>query len=130
LLRASSLYETAPMGLTDQPWFLNQVAEFETSLFPLQLLHRIHHIENDLGRVRTVVNGPRTVDIDIILYSDTIMRTEELQIPHPRYRERRFVLEPLAELHPTLRDPATGEPIAALLEAVRAQSVRRLDENS
>jgi 2-amino-4-hydroxy-6-hydroxymethyldihydropteridine diphosphokinase len=130
LLRASGFYETAPMGLIDQPWFLNQVAEFETSLLPLQLLDRIHRIEKELGRVRTVVNGPRTVDIDIILYGDTIMRSAELEIPHPRYRERRFVLEPLAELNPGLRDPATGESITALLEAVRAQNVRRLDENS
>jgi len=118
------------MGLTDQPWFLNQVAEFETSLLPLQLLDRIHEVEKELGRVRTVVNGPRTVDIDIILYGDTIMQSAELEIPHPRYRERRFVLEPLAELNPALRDPATGELITALLEAVRAQNVRRLDENS
>jgi 2-amino-4-hydroxy-6-hydroxymethyldihydropteridine diphosphokinase len=118
------------MGFTGQPWFLNQVAEFETSLLPLQLLHRIHRIENNLGRVRTIVNGPRTVDIDIILYGDTILQSTELEIPHPRYRERRFVLEPLAELNPALRDPATGEPITALLEAVRAQTVRRLNENS
>ena len=118
------------MGLTHQPWFLNQVAEFETSLFPLQLLHRIHRIEKELGRVRTIVNGPRTVDIDIILYGNTIMKSAELEIPHPRYRERRFVLAPLAELNPALRDPATGEPVTALLEAVRAQSVRRVNENS
>ncbi len=129
LLRASTLYETAPMGLADQPWFLNQVAEFETSLFPLQLLHRIHRIEKDLGRVRTVINGPRTVDIDIVFYGNTIMQTAELEIPHPRYRERRFVLEPLAELASALRDPATGEPITALLDAVRSQTVRRVNEN-
>ncbi|HVW11225.1 MAG TPA: 2-amino-4-hydroxy-6-hydroxymethyldihydropteridine diphosphokinase [Bryobacteraceae bacterium] len=130
LIRASSLYETAPMGLTDQPWFLNQVAEFETALLPLRLLHRIHRIENELGRVRTVVNGPRTVDIDIILYGNAIVRTAELEIPHPRYRERRFVLEPLAELNPTLRDPATREPITAMLDAVRSQTVRPLNDNS
>jgi 2-amino-4-hydroxy-6-hydroxymethyldihydropteridine diphosphokinase len=118
------------MGLTDQPWFLNQVAEFETSLSPLQLLDRIHAIEAELGRMRTVVNGPRTVDIDIILYGNTILRSAELEIPHPRYRERRFVLEPLAELSAELRDPATGESVGALLHGVRAQSVRRLDENS
>jgi 2-amino-4-hydroxy-6-hydroxymethyldihydropteridine diphosphokinase len=118
------------MGLTDQPVFLNQVAEFETSLFPLRLLHRIHRIEKELGRVRTIVNGPRTVDIDIILYGSTIMKSAELEIPHPRYRERRFVLEPLAELNPGLRDPVTRAPISALLEAVRAQSVRRVNENS
>ena len=118
------------MGITDQPRFLNQVAEFETSLFPLQLLHRIHRVENELGRVRTLVNGPRTVDIDIILYGNTVMRSAQLEIPHPRYRERRFVLAPLAELNPALRDPATGEPIMALLDAVRAQTVRRLNENN
>jgi 2-amino-4-hydroxy-6-hydroxymethyldihydropteridine diphosphokinase len=129
-VRASSLYETAPVGLADQPWFLNQVAEFETSLFPLQLLRRIHKIEKDLGRVRTVVNGPRTVDIDIVLYGNAVIRGAELQIPHPRYRERRFVLEPLAELSPALRDPETRQIVAALLEAVRGQTVRRLDDNS
>ncbi len=118
------------MGLTDQPWFLNQVAEFETSLLPLRLLHRIHRIENELGRVRTVVNGPRTVDIDIVFYGNTIMRTAVLEIPHPRYRERRFVLEPLAELNPALRDPSTGGSISSLLDAVRSQTVRRLNENS
>jgi 2-amino-4-hydroxy-6-hydroxymethyldihydropteridine diphosphokinase len=118
------------MGLTAQPWFLNQVAQFETSLFPRQLLRRIHRIEKELGRIRTVVNGPRTADIDIVLYGNTIVQTAELEIPHPRYRERRFVLEPLAEIDPTLKDPATGEPIAALLDAVRAQTVRRLNDNS
>jgi 7,8-dihydro-6-hydroxymethylpterin-pyrophosphokinase len=74
------------------------------------------------------VNGPRTVDIDIVLYGNTIMRTAGLEIPHPRYRERRFVLEPLAEISPTLRDPATREPISSLLDAVRSQTVRLLND--
>ncbi len=126
LLRASGLYETEPMGLREQPWFLNQVAEFETELFPLQLLQRICRIERKLGRKRTVLNGPRTIDIDILLYGKAIVKTEELVIPHPRYRERRFVLEPLAELNPSLRDPETKQTVAAMLQASYGQSVRRL----
>jgi 2-amino-4-hydroxy-6-hydroxymethyldihydropteridine diphosphokinase len=124
--RASSFYETEPMGLREQRWFLNQVAEFETELFPLQLLQRIARIEKALGRKRTVVNGPRTIDIDILLYGNAIVKTAELEVPHPRYRERRFVLEPLAELNPTLKDPQTHQTVAAMLDAVRSQAVRRV----
>ena len=125
LRRVSSLYETEPVGLRDQRWFLNQVAEFETELFPLQLLQRVHRIEKSLGRRRTVVNGPRTIDIDILLYAKAVVNAPGLQIPHPRYRERRFVLEPLAELNPGLRDPETKKTVAAMLDAVRTQSVKR-----
>ena len=125
-LRASGLYETEPMGLREQRWFLNQVAEFETELFPLQLLQRIRRIERQLGRKRTVLNGPRTIDVDILLYGNAIVKTTELEIPHPRYRERRFVLEPLAELNAALKDPATRQSVAVMLEAVRGQTVRRL----
>ena len=125
LLRLSSLYETEPMGFHDQPWFLNQVAEFATKLSPLQLLKRIQDVEKTLGRKREIVNGPRTIDIDILLFGDVVMKTAELTIPHPRYRERRFVLEPLLDLNPALKDPETRQPIAAMLEAVREQAVRR-----
>jgi 2-amino-4-hydroxy-6-hydroxymethyldihydropteridine diphosphokinase len=125
LLRVSSLYETEPMGFHDQPWFLNQAAEFETELQPLQVLQRIQAVEKTLGRKREIVNGPRTIDIDILLFGDVIMKTAELTIPHPRYRERRFVLEPLLELNPALQDPETRRPIAAILDAVRGQTVRR-----
>lgn len=124
--RASSLYETEPIGLREQRWFLNRVAEFETELFPLQLLQRIHRIERTLGRKRVVVNGPRTIDIDILLYGNAVVKTAELQIPHPRYRERRFVLEPLAELNPALKDPETRQTIPTMLDAVRGQTVKRL----
>jgi 2-amino-4-hydroxy-6-hydroxymethyldihydropteridine diphosphokinase len=126
LRRASSLYETEPMGLREQRWFLNQVAEFETELFPLQLLQRIHRIERQLGRKRLVLNGPRTIDIDILLYANSNVKTPELEVPHPRYRERRFVLEPLAELNPELTDPETRQTVVQMLNAVRAQIVRRL----
>jgi 2-amino-4-hydroxy-6-hydroxymethyldihydropteridine diphosphokinase len=126
LRRASSLYETEPIGLRDQPWFLNLAAEFETDLFPRQLLHRIQRIEKELGRKRVVVNGPRSIDIDILLYGGFIVTTDELEIPHPRYRERRFTLAPLAELRPDLRDPVTSKTMSELLAALRGQTVRRL----
>lgn len=126
LRKASGVYETEPMGLREQRWFLNQVAEFETELFPLQLLQRIHRIERLLGRRRVVLNGPRTIDIDIVLYGNAVVKTEELQVPHPGYRERRFVLEPLAELNPVLRDPETRQTVAAMLDAVRGQGVKRI----
>jgi 2-amino-4-hydroxy-6-hydroxymethyldihydropteridine diphosphokinase len=125
LIRASGLYETEPMGLKEQPWFLNQVAEFQTTLFPRQLLQRTKKVENELGRMRGVRNGPRTLDIDILLYGSAIVRSDELEIPHPRFRERRFVLAPLAELNPDLRDPVSGQQVKALLTSLSGQTVRR-----
>jgi 2-amino-4-hydroxy-6-hydroxymethyldihydropteridine diphosphokinase len=124
LLRTSSLYETEPIGLREQRWFLNLAAEFDTELFPLQLLHHIHRIERQLGRVRTVPNGPRSIDIDILLYGRAVVTTAELEIPHPRYRERRFTLAPLAELDPALRDPVTRKTMAALLAELKGQAVK------
>ena len=127
LRRVSSLYETEPVGLREQRWFLNLAAEFETELFPKQLLHRIQKIEKELGRRRTGVrNGPRTIDIDILLYGNFVITTDELEIPHPRYRERRFTLAPLAELNPGLRDPATGETMAEMLAALTGQTARKI----
>jgi 2-amino-4-hydroxy-6-hydroxymethyldihydropteridine diphosphokinase len=125
LLRVSSIYETEPIGLREQRWFLNLVAEFETELFPRQLLHRLQKIEQDLGRRRTVVNGPRTIDIDILLYGNSAVHTEELEIPHPRYCERRFTLAPLAELNPDLRDPVTHKTVAEMLAALKGQAIRK-----
>ena len=98
LRRASTVRETEPAGGPRQPRYLNMVAEFETEMFPRQLLHRTLSVESQLGRRRLGPNTPRTIDIDIILYGDARMSTPELTIPHPRYRSRRFVLEPLAEL--------------------------------
>ena len=125
-VRASGLYETEPIGLKEQPWFLNQVAEFETTLFPRQLLKRTKKIENELGRKRGVRNGPRTIDIDILLYGSAIVRASDLEIPHPRFRERRFVLEPLMELSPDLRDPESRKKIRQLMDGLAGQSVRRI----
>jgi 2-amino-4-hydroxy-6-hydroxymethyldihydropteridine diphosphokinase len=102
------------------------VAEAETALFPVQLLSRTSRIERDMGRIRTVPNGPRTIDIDILLYGGTVMRSATLEIPHPRMAERRFVLAPLADLAPDLRHPATHQTVRQMLDAAPAQTVRRV----
>ncbi len=128
LLRVSRIYETEPVGLPveikEQRWFLNLVAEFETDLTPRQLLRKTQETEQRYGRLRTLPNGPRTIDIDILLYGNSVIKTETLQIPHPRYTRRRFTLEPLAELNPALLDPVSGNPVAAMLASVMDQAVR------
>jgi len=126
VVRSSSLYETEPQDLRDQRWFVNLVAKCQTELFPVQLLGRLKKLEKALGRRRTVAKGPRTIDIDIILYGSAIVRTIALEIPHPRFRDRRFVLEPLAEIAPDLRDPVTRRTISDLLRDTLSQTVRRI----
>jgi len=126
LTRASSIYETEPRGFLDQPWFLNQVVEAETTLFPRQLLARLLKIEQEMGRQRTIPNGPRIIDLDILLFGNTVIHLPGLEIPHPRMAERRFVLEPLAELAPAVRHPRTGRSVREMLAEVMDQPVRRL----
>ncbi len=126
ILRASPVYETEPVDYTEQGWFLNQVLEAETGLFPMQLLARTSRIERELGRVRTVAKGPRTIDIDILLYGRAVVRSAKLEIPHPRMVERRFVLAPLADLAPDLRHPVTRQTVAEMLNAAPAQAIRRV----
>ena len=132
--RRSSLYETAPQELLDQPCFLNAVIEVETSLFPLQLLACLRQIERQMGRRRVTPKGPRNIDIDILFYGRSVIRTAELEVPHPRLAERRFVLEPLAEIAPEFRHPVTGKTASEMLAALglgpnpRApQGIRRLN---
>src|ERR1700682_466348 len=127
ILRVSSTYETEPVDYTGQRWFLNLVVEAETDLFPMQLLARIVKIERALGRVRTVPKGPRTLDIDILLYGRAVIRSARLEIPHPRMGERRFVLAPLAELAPGLRHPLTRKTIREMLDAAPVQAVRLIN---
>jgi 2-amino-4-hydroxy-6-hydroxymethyldihydropteridine diphosphokinase len=129
-LRTSPVYETEPVEYTAQRWFLNLVLEAETGMFPLQLLARIHKIERALGRVRTVPKGPRTIDIDILFYGSTVMRSATLEIPHPRLHERRFVLAPLADLAPQLRHPVLHRTTRELLDAAPSQAVRRVAEST
>jgi len=124
VVRASRVYETEPQDLREQPWFLNMAVEAETRLFPMQLLHEVQRVERRVGRRRVVAKGPRTIDIDILLFGASVVETEELQIPHPRMAARRFVLEPLAELAPDLRHPVTRESVVEMLERVRGQAVR------
>jgi 2-amino-4-hydroxy-6-hydroxymethyldihydropteridine diphosphokinase len=126
VLRVSPLYETEPVDYTEQRWFLNLVVEAETGLFPMQLLSRTSKIERELGRIRGIPKGPRTIDIDILLYANAVVRMTKLEIPHPRMGERRFVLAPLADLAPDLRHPVARLTIREMLAAAPPQTVRLL----
>lgn len=126
VLRASPIYETEPVENTKQGWFLNLVVEAETKLTPLELLHRTMRIERELGRVRRVAKGPRTIDIDILLFGHAVLHSRDLEVPHPRMAERRFVLVPLADLVPDLRHPITGRTVREMLEAAPPAEVRKL----
>jgi len=127
LVRRSSLYETEPLELLDQPPFLNAAVEVKTDLFPLQLLARIRDIEREMGRRRVTPKGPRNIDIDILLYGRSVIQTAELETPHPRIAQRRFVLEPLAEIAPEFRHPVSGKTAHEMLAGLEPQGVHRLD---
>jgi 2-amino-4-hydroxy-6-hydroxymethyldihydropteridine diphosphokinase len=126
MLRPSSLYETEPVDFLAQPWFLNCVVEAETSLMPRQLLHALQGIERAFGSRKLVARGPRIIDLDILFYGASVIRTEEMEIPHPRMAQRRFVLVPLAELAPGLRHPVLGATITELIAAAKDKSTVRL----
>jgi len=124
-VRESSIYETEPRDVPGQPWFLNQIIEAATSLFPRQLLLKLQKIEREMGRKRGIAKGPRTIDLDILLFGDAVIATPDLEIPHPRLAERRFVLEPLAELSPELRHPRTRLTVREMLARVADQALSR-----
>lgn len=119
----SSIYSTEPVDAETQGWFLNCVVEVETDLMPRQLLRALQQIENDLGRKRLVRRGPRVIDLDILFYSSSVVRAPELEIPHPRLTQRRFVLVPLAEIAPGLRHPVENKSIDELLAETEDRSV-------
>lgn len=122
LVASSGVYETAPQGVVRQDAFYNAVVVVDTDLGPVELVGRLLDIEQKMGRVRGPRWGPRLIDLDLILYGDRTIRTPSVEVPHPRYRQRRFVLEPLTEVWPDARDP-DGTPVADLLEAVSGQAV-------
>jgi 2-amino-4-hydroxy-6-hydroxymethyldihydropteridine diphosphokinase len=127
--RQSSIYETAPMDVTDQPAFLNMVVECRAGHLPIQLMKKLLKLEKQMGRDRSskaVKRGPRLIDIDLLLYGNSVINTPGLTVPHPGMLARRFVLEPLLELAPRIRDPRTNRLMADALLGVEDQQVRRI----
>jgi 2-amino-4-hydroxy-6-hydroxymethyldihydropteridine diphosphokinase len=117
--RLSAFHETEPAGVGPQPMFLNAAAVGTTALTPESLLEILLAIEHDRGRERPYPGAPRTLDLDLILHGNAIVRTDRLIVPHPRFRERAFVLAPLAEIAPELVDPVSGRTVGALWDALR-----------
>ncbi|MGA2429010.1 MAG: 2-amino-4-hydroxy-6-hydroxymethyldihydropteridine diphosphokinase [Candidatus Acidiferrum sp.] len=125
--RVSSFYETEPVDYLDQAWFLNCVVEAGTELPALELLRGLRGIEVRMGSKKLIAKGPRLIDIDILLYGQATIETPELQVPHPRMTQRRFVLVPLAEIAPGLRHPSwSGTAQELLAETPDKSEVRRL----
>jgi 2-amino-4-hydroxy-6-hydroxymethyldihydropteridine diphosphokinase len=122
VLRSASVYSTQPKEILSQPWFLNTAVEAETELEPEDLLRVCLGIENSSQRLRALPNRPRTLDIDILLFDDRVVEKPGLTIPHPRYAERRFVLQPLAEIAFNQVDPVRNQTVGRLLEAVQDAS--------
>lgn len=129
LQRSSSIYETDPVGYTDQRQFLNMVAEVDTNLSPRDLLFEMANVESELGRKRILRWGPRTIDLDILLYNQEEMDTEALQIPHSRMEQRAFVLVPLAEINPGLSIPGRGPLLTLIQKTPDKEGVRLWKQN-
>ena len=127
LLAVSALYETQPVDVPDQPWFLNCVAAIATDKTPRELLQLVLQVEAVMGRLRMRDKGARKIDIDVVLFGDRVVDESGLKIPHPSMHRRRFVLEPLVEIAPEARHPELGKTARELLaELADGQTVRRL----
>jgi len=119
LLGRSSFFNTRPIGYTAQGWFVNSVIKIETDLEPIDLYRMLKTIEIRLGRKETFRGGPRVIDLDLLLFDDRRIETEELQVPHPRFHERQFVLIPLSEIDPNLIHPVLKKTVGELLEEIK-----------
>ncbi len=126
LLRLSSLYETVPVGVNNQPEYINCVARLETELDPHSLLDTLQSVETALGRKPNTHLRSRPIDIDILLYDDIDLESLDLVIPHTRLKVRRFVLEPLLEIEPKATDPVTGKDLKEFLDDVKSQQIKRM----
>ncbi|MDC3417905.1 2-amino-4-hydroxy-6-hydroxymethyldihydropteridine diphosphokinase [Aquibacillus salsiterrae] len=121
--KQSSIYETEPVGYMEQSNFLNMVVEISTSLKPTELLDYCQKIEIELGRKREIKWGPRTIDLDILLYNQETIQTEQLTVPHPRMHERAFVLVPLCDLNPEFKIPLVNKAVIDVLDEVPQQQI-------
>ena len=129
VVSTSSYYETEPVEFAAQPWFLNCVVRLSTQKMPKQLLSAILELEKELGRRRTPKKGPRIIDIDILLFANSVIETKTLVVPHPAMHQRRFVLEPLSEIAPEIRHPVLKRTVRELRDALPpGQSVRRVEK--
>ena len=121
VIRRSAWYRSAPLPISSQPWFINGVAELQSDLSPDALLAHLHSVEDVFGRVRSTVNAPRTIDLDLLVYDDQVLQTGPgLFVPHPRLQERAFVLLPLRELVPDWIDPRSGRSLQELIDDLPA----------
>jgi 2-amino-4-hydroxy-6-hydroxymethyldihydropteridine diphosphokinase len=129
MIRCSSLYRSAPVGVGNQPDFINAVCELDSGLSPAGLMGALLAIERNHGRIREQPGGPRTLDLDLLLYGGATIHMPTLAVPHPRLHERAFVLYPLHEIAPDLVIPGRG-PVAALLDGCRGQAIERLAQRA